>query len=290
MNWKKIVLFLVGSIFGATGIAEAQQAMTGPPPVLVIGREVLKPGKGPAHAKWEAGWPRLMAKTKWPVHYLAMTSLTGENRVLFFTGYGSMADWEKDQQNQEKNAAFTAENDALTDKDGEFLKESRTGAFTYMPDLSYQAAVPIATMRYFTVVSILVKPGHGDHFAEVRKMIKAAHEKANLGDHYAVYHMASGGSTGHYLILVPMKSLKEADDFPAIHGKAYQDALGEDGQKKVTEFNTQGVESIETNFFAFSPKMSYVAKEWIDADPDFWAPKPKAPAKPAAKQEAPKKP
>jgi hypothetical protein len=290
MNCKRMILFGAGLILGATGIAEAQQAMTGPPPVLVIGREVVKPGKGPAHQKWETGWPRLMAKTKWPVHYLAMTSLTGENRVLFFTGYGSMADWEKDQQNQDKNASFTAENDALNDKDGEFLKESRTGVFTYMPDLSYQAAVPIATMRYFTIVSILVKPGHGDHFAEVRKMVKAAHEKANLVDHYAVYHMVSGGSPGHYLILIPMQSLKEADDFPAVHGKAYKDALGEEGQKKLEEFSSHGVESSETNLFAFSPKMSYVAKEWIEADPDFWAPKPKAAAKPTAKKEAPKKP
>jgi hypothetical protein len=121
-------------------------------------------------------------------------------------------------------------------------------------------------------------------------MVKAAHEKANLSDPYAVYHMVSGGSPGHYLILIPMKSLKEADDSSAIHGKAYQDAFGEEGRKKQQEFQAQGVESAESNIFVFSPKISYVSKEWVDADPDFWAPKPKAAAKQAEKKEAPKKP
>lgn len=291
MNWRKIIPTAAGLCLGVCGIAEAQQqAAMGPPPVLVIGREVVKPGKGAAHEQWEAGWPRAYAKAKWPTHWLALTSLTREGRVLFLTGYGSMADWEKDRQNLDQNAALSAEDAALGAKDGEFLQESRTTVFRYMPDLSYQAPGPIATMRYFTIVSINVKPGHGDHFADVRKVIKAAHEKANLSDGYAVYHTVWGRSTGHYLIFLPLKSLKEADDSPTIHGKAYKDALGEDGQKKLAEFNAQGVESIESNLFAFSPKMSYVSKEWIDADPDFWAPKPKAAAKPAAKKKAPRKP
>ena len=31
--------------------------------------------------------------------------------------------------------------------------------------------------------------------------------------------------------------------------------------------------STETSIYAFSPRMSYVAKEWVAAAPDFWAPK-----------------
>src|SRR5262249_11291080 len=145
MKWMRIVPAALGLCLGAVAIAEAQQQAEGPPPVLVIGREVEKPGKAAAHEKWEMGWPRLMAKTKWPVHYLAMRSLTGENRVLFPSGYASMADWEKDVQNQEKNAAFKAENDALAEKDGDFLKEGRTGVFRFMPELSYSPAIPVAT-------------------------------------------------------------------------------------------------------------------------------------------------
>jgi hypothetical protein len=131
----------------------------------------------------------------------------------------------------------------------------------------------------------MVKPGHGDHFTEIRKVVRQAHEKASLDEHYAVYETAAGSPAGLRLIFIPMKSLAEADQAPERHGKAYQEALGEEGRKKVAEFQGQGLESSETQLFVFSPKMSYPSKEWIDAEPDFWKPKPAA-AKAAAKKEA----
>jgi len=128
-------------------VAQTQSAPSGPPKVLVIIREVVKLGQGPAHEKWEAGWPQAFAKVNWPVHYLAMTSLTGEPRALFLVGYESEEAWEKDNLAQRKNTALTTQLQALAAKDADFLKESRTGVFTYMPELSYNAAVDVATMR-----------------------------------------------------------------------------------------------------------------------------------------------
>ncbi|MGH9509846.1 MAG: hypothetical protein ACRD2M_07915 [Terriglobales bacterium] len=259
--------------------------MLKPPPVLVIGREVLKTGKAAIHEKWEAGWPRAFAKAKSPSHYLAASSLTGEARVLFLAGFDSMAAWEKDTEANAKNAALSAELNMLTEKDADYLQENRTAVFSYMPELSYQPEIPVAGARYFLIFSIEVKPGHGDHFVATRKIAREAHEKARLSDHYAVYRLVAGRSAGFFLIIVPMKSLAEMDQFPAMHnGKAYQDALGDDGRKKMDDFAAQGVQSNEPQIFAFSPKMSYASKEWIDADPDFWAPKP---APKAAKKAAP---
>jgi hypothetical protein len=292
MRSKLCLFLLTGVYFGGAGLAEAQTStMMHPPKVLVIAREVVKPGKGAAHAKWEEGYPRAYAKANWPTPYLAMTALTGESRVLFMAGYDSMADWEKDAAAQDKNAVISAANDALGSKDGDFLTESKEAVFTYQEELSYQPDAPVAGTRGFMVASISVKPGHGKHFEDIRKMIRAAHEKANLSDHYAVYHCVAGASSGLYLIFIPIKSLADADQFPAIHGKAYQDALGEDGQNKITEFSMQGVESSETQLFVFSPKMSYPPKEWVEADHDFWAPKAEAPMKaPAEKKKEAAKP
>ncbi len=285
---KKTVtlLLVVGVVLGVAQAAIAQQAMA-PPKVLVIAREVEKPGKRAAHEKWEAGWPAAFAKAKWPVHYLAAASVTGEPRVLFLTGYGSMADWENDNRAIGKNAALAAELDRLAEKDADYISETRTGAFTYEPDMSYpRVEGSLGTRRYFLIVSVHVKPGHGEHFNEVRKLIKAAHEKINAADHYAIFHNAAGVDAGLYLIFIPLTSLAEWDKFPDIHGKEYQDALGEEGRKKVQEFNAQGVEKIEVQVLAFSPKMSYPSDDYVQADPDFWKPKPAA--KPAAKKEAAK--
>lgn len=286
---KKLLSYSVFCIcLGSTWLAQAQQAMMSPPNVLVIGREVIKPGKGAIHEKWEAGWPKAFAKANWSQHYLAMSSMTGQGRALYLTGYESMAAWEKDFQAIGKNAALTAELDMLAAKDGEYLEELRTATFAYMPELSYKPDVPVAGTRYFLIVSIQLKPGHGDHFVATRKLAREAHEKAGLADHFAVYRLTAGRSSDFYLIFIPMKSLAEMDAFSTVHGKAYQEALGEDGQKKMSDFSAQGVESTELQLFALSPKMSYVSKEWMDADPDFWKPAPVV--KPAAKKAPPATP
>jgi hypothetical protein len=285
---KGMILSALTMGLAVTGIAQTPAEMPSPPKVLVIAREVVKTGQGPAHEKWEAGWPRAFAKANWPVRYLAATSLTGESRVLFFVGYDSEEAWEKDNLAIQKNAALNAQIEALSAKDADFLKESATSVFTYMPEISYHPDVPMATMRYFRIAAVQVKPGHNDHFVEVRKLVRAAHEKAGLSDHFAVYHRTAGGSTGLYLIFVPMKSLSEDDQFESMHGAAYKAALGEDGQKKLAEFAMQGEESVESSIFEFSPKMSYPPKAFVDMDPAFWAPKPAPAAKPAEAKQPPK--
>jgi len=283
MRSKLCLFLLVGVYLGSAALAKAQVKMH-PPKVLLIAREVVKPGKSAAHAKWEEGFPRAYAKANWPTPYLALSALTGESRVLFLEGYDSMAAWEKDVAAQDKNAVLSAANDALGSKDGDFLSESKQAVFTLQDELSYQPDAPVAGARGFMIVGITVKPGHGKHFEEIRKMVRAAHEKANLSDHYAVYHCTAGASSGLYLIFVPFNTLADVDQFPTVHGKAYQDALGEDGQNKITEFNMQGVESSETQLFMFSPKMSYPPKEWVEADHEFWTPKAETPIKAAAEK------
>lgn len=275
---KRTAWLLSVAVCLAWGLAtHAQEATMTPPKVLVIQREVVKPGKGAAHAKTESAFPRAFAKAKWPTHYIAATGLTGEGRAVFFVGYDSMAAWEADGKAQEKNATLSAELDAANDKDGDYLSEFRQGVFKYMEDLSYQPEpqMTVAGTRYFRVFTVHVKPGHTDHFEAVRKLVKAAHEKAGLNEHYAVFSMIAGGPGGTYLIFIPMKSLAEVDNFATLHGKAYKDALGEDGQKAVNDFDQNGAENTESNILALNPGMSYPAQAWIDAD-NFWAPQPAA--------------
>ncbi len=270
----------------AAPLAQAQETNLKPPNVIVTAREVVKPGKTAAHEKWEAGWPAMFSKADWPVHYWAMSSMTGQNRVLFLSGYASMADWEKDNLAQQQNAAIAATQETLSTKDGDFLSLSETAVLSYMPELSYKPDVPIKGLRYFVVVVLRMKPGHGNHFEDIRKMVRAAHEKANVDEHFWIYRFSMGQPGGTYVIFEPKNSLAELDRNAEIHGKSYQNALGEDGEKKLAEFRNQAVESAETQLFVLSPKMSYPSQYVIDADPGFWKP---APAKAPATKSAPAK-
>src|SRR4030088_3082767 len=103
------------------GVA-AGQGMPGPPKVLVIQREVLKPGRaGATHLKTESAFVQAMTAAKWPTHYFAAESQAGVSRALFFLGYPSFAAWEKDIQDMEKIATLSAAFDRATLADGEQL-------------------------------------------------------------------------------------------------------------------------------------------------------------------------
>ncbi len=276
-------------VFGAgIAAAQAQEAMMTPPKVLFIAREDVKPGKGSVHEKVEASWAHAFSQAKTGNHYLAVTSMTGPNVALFFESYDSFADWEKENKAVEGNAALTAQIDPLAVKDGDLLTETRGAVAILEADLSYNPGITVKGTRYFITVMQRVKPGHGEHFQAVRKAILAAHQKANVPEHYAVYQVISGAPSGTYLIFIPLKSLSEMDQYPQTHGKAYEEALGKDGKKMVEEFDREGLAASEVNLYAISPKMSYAPQEWAAADPEFWAPKPKTAAKPAAKKEAAK--
>lgn len=259
--------------FAAVSTLHAQApAPGGPPKVLQIYREVLKPGHGPAHVKTEAGWPAAFAKADWPSHYMAMTSASGPAEAWFVSAWDSYAAYEADSKAIEKNAALQAELDRLSQADGEHLANHTVMFATHREDLSYRATVNIPEMRYFMVTTFRVKPGRGAEFAAARKIVNAAHEKANMDEHWAVYQVTSGAPTGTYLLLLPMKSMAELDAAQEMHGKAYEAAMGEENQKKVADLMNASVDSSTAVLFAFSPKMSYASKEWQAADA-FWAPK-----------------
>jgi len=80
-------------LFTGSTIAPAQE-MQGPPKVLVIIREFLKPGKaGSTHEKSESAFVHAMTAAKWPTHYFGMDSLSGPSRSLFLVGYPSFDAW-----------------------------------------------------------------------------------------------------------------------------------------------------------------------------------------------------
>jgi hypothetical protein len=285
---RQVSFLAVGCVLlcGVSLVAAQEQAVMGPPKVLQIFREEVKPGKGPAHEKIEAAWARTFNKANYPAHYIAMTSVSGPSEAWFLEGHDSLASAERAEQFVEKNAALKGEVDQISQQDGELLSGGRSIIALYREEMSYRATgVNIGQMRYFYVTTVRVRPGHQDDFIEWNKIIRAAHEQANVPEHWAVFQVTLGMPAGTYLIFQPLKSLTEVDAFAQTHGKAYQDATGDEGRKKLRELASAGLLSSETNIFAFSSKMSYVSKETASADPDFWTPKPAVKAATVAKKE-----
>jgi hypothetical protein len=250
-------------------------AVPGPPKVLVIMREFIKPGRsGAVHRKTESAFVNAMTAAKWPTHYFAMNSLSGAPRALFLTGYPSFEAWEKDNQATEKNATLSAALDRASMGDGDLLSAYDTSTYAYREDLSLRAAVDIPHMRYFEISRFVVRSGHMKEFEELARLYVSNYEKTVPEAHWAVFESMYGVDNGGvFLVINPIKSMSEIDQaFP--QSKQVMAAIGEEGMKKVEELTASSIQSAQTNLFSFTPEMSYPADEWVKADPAFWKPKP----------------
>jgi hypothetical protein len=290
------VLALVASVTVTLPSARAQQTYTdsaeaGPPPVLQIFREEVKPGKGAPHEKSEIAWAAAYKKANLKYYYLGTTTMTGPTEAWFFNGYSSMEDAEKATAALAANKAVQAEVDKVNVSDGDLLSSARSMYAFYNEELSYRPKFNVGEYKYFMVDTYRVKPGHMDKFVEMRKLVNSAHEKANIDEHMVVYNVGLGAPAATVLVFQPVKSLKEWDEGGKTHGKgsAYYEAVGDEGRKLFTEFSREDQQFFVRDFLAISPAMSVMSEKVMAANPEFWQPKTamaKAPAVKAAKPAA----
>jgi len=275
-------LAVVGVSLAASQQTQApsqETQMQGPPKVLQITREFIKPGKnGTIHDKSESHFVAAMTKAKWPTHYVAMTSLSGKSRALYITGYPSFDAWEKDNAAIEKNTALSAELDRDSVADGELLNGIDQAVLYYNDDLSYRPVSSLANIRIMEITVFKIKPGHRKDWSDLVKMVIDAHKKANTSAQWATFEVAYGGGD-EYAVFSPDKSMAEIDTSYA-EDKKFRDALGDDGMKKLEELVQGCVASSDSELFQINPRQSYPPDDWVKADPDFWKPKP--PMEPAA--------
>jgi hypothetical protein len=256
-----------------TAAQEKPQANPSIPRVLQITREFTKPGKaGFVHDASESAFVHAMARAKWPTHYLGMTSLSGKQRALFLTSFASFEAWEKDNAAVQKNSILAPAIEAATVADGEQLDSIDQAVFVFNDEMSLRPLADLSQMRYMEVSLYHVRPGHGREWNELVKLVKAAYEKGVPGSHWGVFEQVFGGDGGSYLVLTARKTLAEVDHGFQVENKQFEAAMGAEGMKKLEELAAASIESEQHQLFAFNPHMSYVADEWIKADPDFWKP------------------
>ncbi|HXF38881.1 MAG TPA: hypothetical protein VN687_04140 [Blastocatellia bacterium] len=283
----KKYFFLSVCVFCLCGVQAAAQN-AGPPPVLQIVREDIKPGMMGPHSKEANTTVRIWAKAKSSHHRLALVPVAGnENEVTYLWPFESMAAFGRAQQDLDRiGETFKADFDRNRHAGEDYHSAQRDMLARLRPDLSYNGPVDIAHCRFMRVETIRVRPGHASEFEEGRKIMKAAHEKAKVDENMAVYQVMGGSQSGTYMVLIPWKSLAEADGVqPPPHGKAYQDALGDGGTKKMASLASDSIVFNDVNIYAFNPELSYVVKEWVDADPGYWTQKPLA--MPTARKKTP---
>ena len=297
-----------------TGLAAAVGAQSpdhsGPPPVLAITREEIKPGRMAAHEKLNAAFVAAVSRTPSRSQWLGLVPVSGdENTTLFISAFGNFAEAEsqrKADEEQLSNAAFKAEMEALDKQGADVHVAQRTTFARYRPDLSFHPGTmeEVAQSRYFGITTVRVKYNRIPDYVDYIKTLNAAREKAGLPIKLAAYQITSGAQAGTFLYFRPLKSLKTWDDDYATIAeteKAMTAAYGgEEAARKVRLQGADLVMSADNAVYAMNPKISRPSPEFAKYDVAFWtskstdtrtasAGKPGASKQPASvKQEAPK--
>jgi hypothetical protein len=249
-------------------LAQADVSM-GPPPVLTIVREFTKPGKGGAlHEKTEGAYVAASKAGKAPFHYIGMTSLTGPDRALFFSGYSDLASWEAERK--ATSPALGAALDKVNVADGDLLSSTDSSVWTMRKDLSLN--IPgIQGARYFEIQQFLVKPGHHAEFTELVKLYMSA-SKGNPDINWVTYEQMFGAEGDAVLAITLHKSMAGIDKEMSGFETAMK-SMDKDTIKKLHELEAASIQHQMDNVFVLSPKMSLPPASYITAEPDFWTPK-----------------
>lgn len=276
---------LLCSLVTAPLVLSAQEdGISGPPKILVVQREYLKPGKaGSLHTKSESAFVQAMTAAKSTSHYFGMESMSGPSRALYFSAYPSLAAWEQDNKSIRKNATLAAALDRATVADGELLSEYDQNVMALREDLSLNNGDLIG-MRYMDITRLEILPGHDRDWESLAKLYVDGYKKAVPNARWTTFELVYGvADTAVYIVVSPLKSLADADSNMG-DSKKFVDSMGAAGMKKLAELAAACIKTQANNLYEISPRMSYPPDSWIKAEPDFWRPKVAAPAmKPATK-------
>jgi hypothetical protein len=270
---------------GTVALQAQDDGVNGPPKVLVIQREFTRPGKGGAlHERTEAAYIHAMAAAGAKPRYLAMVSLSGPSRALFFSGYPSLSAWEEENKSVENDAVLSAALDRANVADGDLLSETNSSVWVRRDDQSLNSG-NLLGVRFMEIRQFVVRPGHAREWDELVKLVITGYNGTPQMNW--VTFESQYGVVGHvFLVVTRLKSMADADQMMG-QDKGFAEALGEEGLKKLAALESSCLESQQTNLFQISPKMSYPPESWVKAEPAFWKPKvtvavvKKAEAKPA---------
>ncbi len=283
---KRSLLFLVVlTLFSTLSVVMAQDRPMGPPPVLLIVREEIKPGMMVSHGRHSAEFVGIFNQLQTPNHRIALVPVSGnENEVVYINPLESFAELERINKNTDQKMSGASGNmrvklDGLEKEAPAMHAAMRDMLAIYRPELSFNPGVNIPQMRYFSVTTTRVRPGFDAAYAEyIQKILNVARQKLKGDDlHVAVFQVVSGAQGGTYMSFRPMKSLAEMDLQIPLKVRA---AMTEDQRKDADKAVREAVINSDTTLYAFAPSMSYVPKEFASADPEFWNAKPQMAVKP----------
>jgi hypothetical protein len=137
---------------------------------------------------------------------------------------------------------------------------------SYRPD---EAIKLLQTARYFQVTIFRIRPGADFDFAELIRLRKASFDSINLDRPEIGYQIISGSTSGVYMFLAPLPSMRMLDNGFA-RMPVYAEGLGPGGGRAGRQIAAEADATREHLLFRVEPAKSHVSDAFGAADPEFW--------------------
>ncbi len=269
-----LCLFSAG-LAATTPVALAQHEagqVQGPSKYESVSNAEIKFGMSNAYIQNESAEVQALREANAPVHNLGLMNITGTPRALYFTGFDAFADLEKHHDQVVSNTKLEDALKAGSANEAAMLTGHMYSIYRYREDLSLNAAVDLAQMRFFDIAVYHVRSGHHQDFERLVKFYIKAFSSVP-GARWAVFEKMYGvGSDNTFIVTTPMKDLAAVDQ-EFMNDENLPKTVGADQLQMMRELGSATIESYESDLFVVVPQITYAPDSWLKADPDFWGKK-----------------
>jgi len=270
------MILLVISAFVSTMTAQSKSADSskpGPPKFLNMVHQELKPGRTGAYDELETSLVRIYNRENIPVFWLELESMTGPSEALYLNLFDASEEMDTAMKALSEGLAAHPELMQMQDR---LLQENTSSETTVLgvrrEDMGFRAnTIEFSKMRMLRLSTVFVHPGYERAFTEAEWSLSAASEKVNAQAAWAVYEVTAGLPEPCFVIVTPMKSLRDMDE-TLDTSQALQKFEGGALEQHLQELARLAYGTSDSRLFLVGQKMSHVSKEFVAGNPDFWAP------------------
>jgi hypothetical protein len=285
-----VAAFVLICAGGATGQTKRViRSETAPPKLVVLVYQRFPFDKATESGKALAAAARACANLDVPNSWIVLESVTGDPEVLSFDPFDSFAQIGKAFAEWGPIYAAHAELGKFQAQINGALASQRTIIAERRDDLSYRAnRIDLSKARFLRVLEVRLHPGHEGEFADAFKKLTVAYEKTGSDLPWVVYQVDVGMPSTTFYAFVPLRTLAQNDDLLNLRDRLHE--AESETAERMQQIARAASAHTESNLYAISPEKSHVSKEFAAGDPEFWAPKPPAPKKAAARTRKKNKP
>lgn len=263
---------ILGLLFALQAQGQASKEldpMTPPPNFFAVSREFVKPGKDLLYNEIETDGARVCGRMKCPNSYLAISSITGPSQVWWLTPFDSYLDLERIASGYGSDPALLTELAHIVERKADIVTPPELLYAEYRKDLSHDGGLDLRHARFLSITSFKIAPGRTEEFEQLQRLQKSAYERAGVEDGHWVYQVFSGGSDYEFFVIRPLVALSDLERVRDSYSAKFQAAIGP-SRADIHRLTAAAILSSTTYLFTPNPAWSYLPKDWIATDPQFW--------------------